>query len=608
MDGAAVAEQSAQAPQLLQLDNKALDCPSLEACLRVLDDATPLRSAGNVPPSAPKVASHLAQFGPAAKQALLERATGSLQGQRSLADILLMFWPDVDARDVPMLKEALRLSPGGGVARLLGRIGTPDAIAALVEDVREHGAQNQSGFALRSLGSKALPYLLPLLKGDSWQSGVQIVDEMGDVSAPAMQTWLAVAVDEKQPVEARVAALRGLRAMGLRASKIAPALVDLLDKPTTPSKVAEELHPILRMIGDEHEVEASLTCSASGHPFSTDGNNDCLAQAAIYGSHALPYAQMVFAEFGESRNGQDRADGASFAGYVGYRPAAARLEEMLRDRDWRVAFAAARSLGWLGVQEALPSLKSAAERYWLPEVRTQASQSFAAIQSDSGKLERPRVIPGTSWRYPEVAEFEVNALIVHDVEPCLSERWIWKGISFALPESQPASQIDIAADGGLPAGKLQGWDHGEWGGKLVWMPRGGQQSVLVDGNVVSVLPAGAHGNSALVAVGEWGPFSPYQTEEELRKQAASNIETIMVSNGPSGYGYVLYGTRDESDAWRIQELARMPRTIDAMTSIATDTWAALSGNRAVIFSSSGIQGIAACVPAGASSAQRQSMK
>ena len=189
------------------------DCASLEICLQLIDQVVPARDDGEGS-NAGVLASKLHRFGDAAKSELLKRATGNHPGWRNVAGAILSEWHSWTPADVPELREALRKQPGGWVARSLGEIGSSEAIQALVEDLPK-GNANQTDFALKELGAKAIPYLVPLLENNkNASSASRIIREMNTAALPFASKWATQAADPKQPVQARLGALRGIAAIG----------------------------------------------------------------------------------------------------------------------------------------------------------------------------------------------------------------------------------------------------------------------------------------------------------------------------------------------------------------------------------------------------------
>lgn len=153
--------------------------------------------------------------------------------------------------DIPALRDALRKDKGGWVAGPLGQIGTPDAIRALVEDLSTAAdIESQTGFALEKLGAKAVPFLMPLLESqDKSPLAAQVIAEMDPLPISYASTWVGAALDAQEPVVARVAALRGIAALG----------------PAAEQK-SEELHVLLKDGNTELQKQVSTTLNAVRDP------------------------------------------------------------------------------------------------------------------------------------------------------------------------------------------------------------------------------------------------------------------------------------------------------------------------------------------------------
>lgn len=564
------------------------DCRTLAACLRQLDAIAPTHKSGAGSPSLDaEMAGRLESFGVPAKREVLKRAAGDDKDWRELAGWLLMYWTSFDVSDVPDLVKALHADPGGGAAKPLGRIGTREAIDAIVEDVRLHGAANQSGFALSQLGDRGFPYLLPLLADDKrWRDAATILHDMKPDATHALNQWVAIALDPKQSEQNRVGALRGIGVLGSSAKSVAPQLRSLpYDR-----NFNELLPKVLMAMGDASAAKvAILSCGRSKDPYWSDfGTDVCLSRAAAYGDAARPYANWLLSTFADSENGGDRADAASAVGFIGYREASGRLIEMLHDPDWHAVYAAARALGWSGAKEALPTLQDVAKTHWLADVRAAAEVAVNALNTETGFLARPKLEPGTLGSPPSVDDFSIDATNAPDIKPCDSNVWSWKGRTFRGP-GHAKMNLALAARGVMPAGTVTGSDNGEWGGELVWHPSNGASQYLYSGNVEGIEAAGA---GFIAVFGCGGTYRSY--DPNVPKSIDKSIETITISNGPSGSGIALLAVPDSSGAWRVHKIAEFPRAVDDLTTIGDDVYAAWSGNRAIVFSSKGVSGTAEC--------------
>ncbi len=184
-------------------------CQSLDACLRNLNSVASTAD-GSTGPDEEAFARKLSTFGEPAKHELLRRAAGSDAKWRDLSGAILADWKTWTPSDVPELRAALRLDPGGWMAGPLGKIGTSAAIEALVEDLPK-GSENQTDFTLEKLGPRAIPFLMPLFDNESTApSAARVIKLMGDSAAPLPGSWSQVANDPGEPLVKRLAALRAI--------------------------------------------------------------------------------------------------------------------------------------------------------------------------------------------------------------------------------------------------------------------------------------------------------------------------------------------------------------------------------------------------------------
>ena len=567
-------------------------CTSLDECFHALDLVAAQRMFGSTSAGDEQFAVRLEQFGKPAKRELLKRAAGDDRGWRNLADAILLYWQSYDPADVPLLIEALHKNPGGWVARPLGRIGTQGAIDALAEDVRLHGAASQSGFALAQLGDRVFPYLLPLLSDDKrWRVAAEIMRDMKSKAADGLNAWLAIALDPTKPERDRVGALRGIGVLGTSAKQVAFQIRAILAGDSEHGPISDAAEKVLAAMGDKAvAAEAATSCLPSTDSF--EGSFDsttCLERAAVFGDAILSYANLILTRFTNSENGTDRANGASLLGYIGYSSATARLIEMLGDSDWRVVYAAIRSLGWLNAKTAIPALTKVSNHHWLADVRAEAAKVVSVLQSQGGSVARPVPRAGT-LEFPPRVPLEIDATLAPDIAPCKSGRWKWNGREFGEPDHVNMT-LKVSAHGSLSAGVLAGRDSGEWGGEVKWETASADPLFLATGNVEGIEPS-SEGAIAVIGTccGDWRDYDPKRAIDPSHA-----IETINVGNGPGGGGYALAIRRDQTGAWRVKQIARFPRAAFGLTTIGRDLFAAWSGNRAIVFRPSGIAGIAPCV-------------
>jgi hypothetical protein len=566
-------------------------CKVLDECLGALDAIAAQRTGGWGSDLDKQFAARLESFGRPAKLELLKRAAGDDRGWRNLAGSILMYWQSFDLADAPALIDALHREPGGWAARPLGRIGTPGIVAVLADDVRQHGADNQSGWVLSQAGDQVFAYILPLLSDDKqWHSAATILREMKSNAMHGLGDWLTIALDSKKPERDRVGALRGIGILGTSARDVAPKLRPLLAINDGDGPIPETARQVLMAMGDEAVASWTISaCRPSTDPF--DGSfesTQCFERAAVYANAVLPDANTIFSSLAESRAGADRAIGASLVGFVGYAPARQRLIELLKDNDWRVVYATARSLGWLKAREAIPALTLVAKNHWLPDVLAEAAAVVSVLRSAGAAAPRPEARPGTLGFQPDVP-LEVDATFAPDIAPCASGTWTWQGHAFREPDDV-AMTLQIGAHGARPAGSLVGRDRGEWGGDVTWKTASQAPSIVATGNVEGLARAG---EDIIAVIGGWGVWTAY--DDKRASNSGDPGQLVMISNGAGGSGYALALHRDASGAWRVRETARFPRTAFGLKSIGDGLFAVWSGNRAIVFNTTAILGLAQCV-------------
>lgn len=533
------------------------DCSSLEACLQLLDEVVPAHDNGEGS-NADILANGLHRFGVPAKQELLKRANGEHPGWRNVAGAILSEWHSWTASDVPALHDALRKDPGGWVARPLGEIGTPDAIRALVEDLPK-GSGNQTDFALTQLGSRAIPYLFPVLESEkNAASAARIISEIGAAAVPFASNWAALANNPDKPLRVRLAALRGIAAVGDMARPSCKPLHSLLDD--SDPKVRTQARITFRAVRDSVVIEDVLrSCHPTASAFDPLALKalTCLEELASFGGGAHEVGSAI-APFLKSGNGTERSYAITTLGWIGYEASVPQIENALESADWREVYAAIRSLGWLGDTSGTPAINKVASTHWLPEVRAKAKEVGEELTS-KGHVSRPS-------RFARFAEeggepFVIDRDVLYEVAPCASSHWEWNGTVFGTPSR---SERDIELQ--LPDGKFVGTNHGEWGGKLTWKSANGQVQGILSDNVVAIEPD-IDGPVVLLGLAHMG----------------------------LAYGYAIHLTHASGGSWKVIEIGRLPAEASAGVGLGPDLFAALSGGRVVIFSAQqGILGLATC--------------
>lgn len=547
--------------QAAQLPPGMHSCPSLDACLKLLNGVASTAD-GGIGPNEEAARGILQRFGDPAKRELLRRAAGNDAGWRNFAGAILADGWSWGPSDIPELRSALLKDPGGWSAGPLGEIGNPEAIRALVEDLPK-GSDNQTDFALAQLGSRAVPFLFPLLEDkERAKSAQRVIGQMDHTALTFASRWAQCAADSSQPVRLRLAALRGIAAFGDRAKPASASLTGLLSSPD--AELRAEVESTLKATRNPAVIhQVARSCRPQAGQFNSLATDAllCLREIAAYGEDGKDAGQDLL-PFLSSRNGAEKEYAITTMAAIGYSPALPQIVAALSSPDWRVTYAAARSSGWLGDRQAVPELQKVASTHWLPEVRKEAKRAIAALLSPKGRLK------GT-WRFlPDGGPgepFEIDLSALGETPPCAGDRWMWNGVSFVLRRPSDDSERDTS----LPfhGGKLKGTNRGEWGGTLAW-----------EG-------PGVHAKSEVI----------YQ-DNVVRMESDQDGAMVLFGLAHLGLieGYVLRVSQDSDGTWYLSEVARLPGEGEALTSVAPGTFAALSQGRVVVFTRTAILGMAAC--------------
>jgi hypothetical protein len=456
---------------------------------------------------------------------------------------------------------------GGWVARPLGQIGTPDAIRALVEDLSTGAdVESQTGFALEKLGAKAVPFLMPLL-GDEEKSrlAARVIAEMDPLPVSFTSTWVSTALDSKKPSIERLAALRGIAALGPKAERSSEDLHVLLGDMNP--ELQKQVVATLRAVRDPiMVVEMAKSCQpkAAQFDFLALDSDLCLREIASFGPAGRAAGEYLM-PFLDSANGAERAYGILVIGFINYGPATAKIEAALDSKDWRVVYAATQAVGWLGDKNAMAKLDKLAADHWLAELRDDAAQVSNKLRLRQGRVER-----GT-WEFMDHGIMRDPSWVIPDgirgkQQSCHANLWQWQGEQFKIVQGRETEAHALDFGNGNVWGDLVGTDHGEWSGVLAWIPKQGAPEVLIRDNVQGM---DYDNDGAIVLFG--------------------------LAHLGFNYGYALKVSRNADGSWTRTDIARLPGEPQGWTRLKSDRIAVLTARRVVVLSSKdGIIGVVPC--------------
>jgi HEAT repeat protein len=514
-------------------------------------------------------ARHLTRFGDSAKQALLQRFRAPHKGLENLATETLGYWPDWTPDDLPVLISAIKDAIYGGdwAAMPLSRIGTPEAIDALISDL-PRGEDGSTGLALERLGDHAIPYLFSALQDEAKaSSAAAILAQFNPKPLSHVQGWIAIAVDANQESLHRLAALRALAALGPAIQSESGPLHALLSDPQLGKQVVETL----RAAGDPVVIPAlARKCkvtAAQFDPISIDLLL-CLRNVSAFGAQARDAGAELLPLL-DSPNSTDQAYAVATLGQIDYSVAIPQIETRLQSPDWRIVNTSIWALALLGDRGALPALDRIASSYWLPPIRLQASKAAATLRSPVGRLILRNYDRSETDDRDDPIQSVTDGPGSGSAPKCFSNRYEYGGKPLKLmPLKDDASVLDFGV--AKMAGELVGTNRGEWGGNLAWLPAQGQPQILLRQNVQALL------------------YDPSDSPGAILLSGLAHLGF--------DFGSVLRVRPDASGALTLTRLARLPGEPTAVSEIKNDLLAVRTANNFVVVLSirDGIQGLATC--------------
>ena len=205
-----------------------------------------------------------------------------------------------------------------------------------------------TGNSRAHLGPRVIPSLFPLLEDtEKAPAAAAVIHEIGRPALQFADDWAVLTNDPQKPLKIRLAALRGLAAVGPQAEPSSLRIDGLLTDPNP--AIRDEAETTFRAVRNLAIVmELARSCQPTALQFDPHAVESymCLREIASYGEGAHDAARLLL-PFLASRNAAEQADGITVLGMAGYSPAIPQIEKELSSQDWRVVYAAIRALGWL---------------------------------------------------------------------------------------------------------------------------------------------------------------------------------------------------------------------------------------------------------------------
>jgi hypothetical protein len=293
-------------------------------------------------------------------------------------------------------------------------------------------------------------------------------------------------------------------------------------------------------------------------------STSCLRDIESLGRDARA-AGPKLTSFLASPNADERLGVVTTLGVIADAAAIPSLRGALRDLDWRVVYAAAKSLGQLRAIAATEDLERIYDTYWLPEVRRQARYSLTdfKLRADSptpyDQLEADRKSGG----FP----YDLYSAVLDDIPACSSQRWRLHSLVIHFPgRSGSYAPKTVSARLANGRGFFRGSNGGEFGSALTWNPHVGPSKVVYQGyEVIGIFP---DGDGAIAVIG-------------LAHMGIDFSVVVSLDLGAEG-------------RWTLHEVARLPSMSSAMVQISPGVYAARSGHRVTVFNRTQILGLGTC--------------
>lgn len=397
-------------------------------------------------------------------------------------------------------------------AMVIGKMGTPEAADALIENMRTNdyggGPQRMSAwdaYGLELFGPGIWPKLVEALKckqgcSDSLLSGISDAFSRYDAKpVEAVAPLAAIAADNTYPTRVRKAAIYSLSEFGRLAADAAPSLLKAREEHVP--ELERPLSWALTQIGDPAAVAVLIDELKQPKLDEDMSRGEILMSIASFGSQGVSAGPSVM-EFLTSDDWSLRVQAAFTLGEIGYAPAVPRLVEVLTGPDWRLSYEAARTLGKIGSAEAAPKLALAANQHWSRAVRAEAKGALDAINGHTPMIESLDEYRGARYitMAPPHAQYAGG---------CKSKRVMWGGkvIEVKDVKTWPVPDKDRKLGFSLPGyatgvypvqdGWLVGKDDGEFGGELYYYGNGAEPVTLIEDNTRGIYQT----SNGLVAVG-----------------------------------------------------------------------------------------------------------
>ena len=288
--------------------------------------------------------------------------------------------------DLELLKEGFQ-NGGGWLPSAIGSLDTDEAAEFLAKEFRKNPeVHGQIDSTLAMMGARAVPFLLKefddadLEQEEGYFQGLRhifqgdrIHDGMKDKAGAAIPHLIAVAESENASLRRRQEAIMTIGSLGKVAMPVFPRLKALAQQDAESFEEAVTQAFIAS--------ESSAAAGALADMVEAGGDKYVVREIALLGPEAREVGPRVLGWL-DDPDWEIRVMSARTLGAIGYKDATKQLEGLLSSWiDWRLAYAATKSLADLKAVESVPILEEASREHWFPIVRDAAKEAVESLQN-----------------------------------------------------------------------------------------------------------------------------------------------------------------------------------------------------------------------------------
>lgn len=392
-------------------------CQDLGACIRELRELGKKENKyGGMGPEATQLKGEILAFS-GAVEALVPLLEDPNEQVAELASYALRDAPAIDSIHLPNILRGMDRGLGW-LAPALARIGTEEAAAEAVDRflVSRDAPTNQEAFAVELLGRRAIPIIVERArcrtscKVDTHYLLGHVLGKMGPERSQAGPALMEIASDRAASAQVARGALLMIAELGVDGRALE---ADLLQE----REAAPYLSPWIdqALVGIHSNAAGAIFAERLAEKADVIALRD-LSEAGEAGREAGPAVVVILRTQPELR-----AAAARTLGYIGYQEAVPELVAALDDPvDARVAQASAAALGRLQASGALAELDRTASGHWFPPVREAARKAAMRIRTGS---KQPVRTSGSNFAMEffsdEMSGDQVPACVKHREKPLI---------------------------------------------------------------------------------------------------------------------------------------------------------------------------------------------